>query len=63
MHMNCYVCDNDNCQTHFAIESLNDSGTASCPNCGDDVTDTSEVIVDPHIMGRSTAIRERRING
>lgn len=58
MHMNCYVCENDLCQTRFAIDSLSDGngGDITCPNCGDDVTDTGEVVVNPSIIGRKSAI-------
>jgi hypothetical protein len=61
MHLYCFVCDNDNCQTHFAIQSWSSQGDPTCPNCGSEVTDTGEVIVDPRIMGISQASKEGRI--
>lgn len=61
MHLYCYVCDDDGCQTHFAIDSLSSQGDPTCPNCGSEVTDTNEVIVDPKIMGIYQAKNEGRI--
>lgn len=53
MHLNCYTCDS--CFTHFAIHSLDDMGDPTCPSCGGETTDTNEVIVNPKIMGYTSA--------
>lgn len=56
--MNCYICDNENCFSQFAIDSFNDNFDPSCPNCGSEVTATDEVIVNPRIMSKGKVERE-----
>jgi len=58
MRYNCYTCDNESCETHFAIQSLDDYDNPTCPNCGGETTDTNEIIVDPKIVSRASVIED-----
>lgn len=54
MHYICYCCEE--CNAHFAIQSLDDNGVEGCPVCNsEEIVDTGEVIVNPHILGKSVA--------